>query len=263
MKFNIKHRLSQKNNRIIISLIIVIIIIVALIASSSITLLNSESDSIEARIYVDNQISRLDDGIYLDGGNSTGTIKSYHWDLGDGNTSNEVSLTHHYEFARFYEITLEVQGEGKIKSNASVIVGVQMPDEERTYSRGPGRVFQRNHAIGEIFVFLTHPNIGDPTSEGSLHVTSPVGTVELKLGLEWYDASTGWHTEYYHQEEYTATGNDIDIQYEISPDEFPDEVGDNFAHLFFFYLLHTGRDGGVEMTASVVYPDGEIPQLAD
>ena len=51
----------------------------------------------------------LGNAVELNGSKSTGCIKSWHWDLGDGNTSSSKAATHTYGSTGIYNVTLTVE----------------------------------------------------------------------------------------------------------------------------------------------------------
>jgi PKD repeat protein len=182
-------------------------------------------------------------------------VERYEWDFGDGNQSEEMNPVHTFNESGWYNVTLAVHGKNKIKSSSVIVIGIQRPDEEKSESRGYARYWRRNTGIATVAFFQTHPNIGNPTVEFHLSVTNPVGSVIVVIDLAWDDPVNGRQDLNYIYDEYTATGNNIDLYLEIQPDDFPEEIGTNLAVLGGGYILDDGRDGGASLSAIIMYPD--------
>lgn len=90
--------------------------------------------------------------------------------------------------------------------------------------------------------------------ELQLNVLNPVGSISIHAYIEWEGPDTGKQFISLYSEEYTATGNNIDLHLIIEPDEIPDEVGIYWSYFAFSYLLDEGMDGGVDMTVTAVFP---------
>jgi len=237
------------------ALIIIGLAIILIVASLGISItINPSVEDPVAAIQFEDKVYRIGEIVQFNGEDSKGDIEQYQWDFGEGNYSEEENPAHIYNESGWYQVNLVVRGTNKAESNNTVTIGIQRPDEEKNDNRGPGWVVQRGSAIGGNILFLTHPNIGNPRSEGELHVSSPIGSVEIFVVIEWFDPTTGWNDVYIYQDEYIATGSDININYIIEPEDFPQEINDNYCYIILNYYLHTGRDGGVDLTASIEYP---------
>ena len=105
----------------------------------------------------------------FDGGNSSdtegGSIVSYDWDLGDGNTSNQVAINDHvYAQAGSYEVTLTVTDNDGLSDSASTSVQVttDLPSAVITVENPAA-----SYGIGEVVYF------------NGLGSSDPDGTIDL------------------------------------------------------------------------------------
>lgn len=105
----------------------------------------------------------------FDGGNSSdtegGSIVSYDWDLGDGNTSNQVTINDHvYAQAGSYEVTLTVTDNDGLSDSASTSVQVttDLPSAVITVENPAA-----SYGIGEVVYF------------NGLGSSDPDGTIDL------------------------------------------------------------------------------------
>ncbi len=220
MKIDLKKWLFSDRKRSIISLIIILILIIAIFGTSILINISTSSEDVEARITIGNQITRLDEGVLLDAGNSTGDIKEYHWDFGDGNTSSNVSIIYHYEFAGWYNISLKVSNADGASDNAQTVIGVQNADRhiEETFGRTyiiiqEGRL-GRGPRIGDI-----QPNIGMPSMRGTWFINGAYGSYTFEVLF-----ITEGRSVTYLDEGSTATREDLQFNLEISSVEFPDDI---------------------------------------
>ncbi len=87
-----------------------------------------------AAINSSNTTIKEDDLIFLDALNSTDPDDdldelTFHWDLGDGNTSDLIELNHSYEEEGDYRIILTITDDDGASSNTSILVRVDKKDE--------------------------------------------------------------------------------------------------------------------------------------
>ena len=235
---------------------IIIVIVILLFASlfGYIGVTNDSVDIVEAKIHVDEEIGRVLEPVHFFGNDSIGSISEYRWDFGDGNSSEEMNPIFTYELSGWFNVTLTVKGRSSQESNVTITMGIQRPDEEKTDSRGPVTDFRRNTAQGANVGYQTHGNIGNPRIEFDLFVSRPIGPIRLRISLSWADPSTGRQDRMFYDDSYFATGQDIDFQYIIEPDDFPIDGDINVAVVMLFYTLEDGSDGGVTLNSNIVYP---------
>jgi hypothetical protein len=219
MAFRIKEDFLKNKKRLAIVVCIVVIIIIAIFGTSTVFPSFSSSE-VTAAIGVDNTILRLGEAITFDGSNSKGDIKDYLWDLGDGNTSSNKSITHLYEFARWYNISLKVSNSDGESDRAQIVIGVQNANEHieetfgRTYIIIQGGRLGRGPVIHGIL-----PNIGMPTMRGTWWINGAYGsyTFEVLFFCEERVYS-------YLDEASTATREDLQFNLEITADEIPEDI---------------------------------------
>jgi hypothetical protein len=182
MDLNLPEGLFAKKKRLIIALSITIILVVAIYGATIVVDLGTSSDPVDALITVENKISRLGDGVVMDASNSSGTIKGYFWDFGDGNTSNNVSVNHDYELAGWYDVNLTVVGPNGQTSTNSIVVGVQQIDNETDLDLSR-LIWVTGGMMGNYVKFPCGPNIGNPTTEVRIHLEGAVGNLGISLWL--------------------------------------------------------------------------------
>lgn len=242
--------------------VIITLILVLIIASVGISLnSNSSKENPEAIITVANEIFRAYEPVQFLGEESKGDIIEYHWDFEDGNSSEEQNPVNTFFVSKWYNVTLVVIDKKQMESTSIVTIGIQLPDEDHSESRGPERGYllpRWHHAI--FLTELSHPNIGNPRIEAHLSATNPIGSIQITAVIEWYVVATGEMYEHeFYRDEYTATGTDIDLEIIIEPDQFPEEiVGDMWGMVRFRYNLDSGGDGGASLTSNIVFPVDEL-----
>lgn len=220
MKFELKKLLFSDRKRTIISLTIIIILIIAILGTSVVVKISPSSGIIEAKITVENQITRLDEGVFLDAGNSTGDIKEYLWDFGDGNTSSNVSIIYHYELAGWYNVSLKVSNADGESASAKLVIGIQNADKHieetfgRTYIIIQGGRLGRGPAIDGI-----HPNIGMPSMRGTWWINGAYGSYTFEVLFFCEERSYS-----YIDEGSTAYREDLQFNLDISSDDFPEDI---------------------------------------
>lgn len=129
----------------------------------------------------------------FDGGNSSdtdgGSIVSYDWDLGDGNTSNQVAINDHvYAQAGSYEVTLTVTDNDGLSDSASTSVQVttDLPSAVITIENPA-----TSYAVGELVYF------------NGLSSSDPDGTI-VQYDWEFGDGAVGSGINASHA--YSSTG---------------------------------------------------------
>ena len=192
--------MAARKNTYVKATVIITIIIVTAYGAMTIANLQSSPGPVDAIITVENKISRVGDGVLLDAGNSSGEIKEYLWDFGDGNTSTNVSEVHYYEVPGWYTVSLTVYGRDGQRSNATAVVGIQQEDYviDRNLDRN---VWLFTGRFGTGALLEAGPNIGNPTIELTIHLEGAVGNLGCSLHLDG---------DVFFQETFLATGGDLD-----------------------------------------------------
>ncbi|MDI6644141.1 MAG: DUF3344 domain-containing protein [Methanobacteriaceae archaeon] len=120
---------------------------------------------------------------------STGTINTYEWDFGDGNTSTAANPIHTYNVPGTYTVTLKVTGPGgeDTKTEANYIT-VNHPAPVASFTatptngREPLKVQFNNHSTGTINSYEW--DFGDgakSTAANPIHTYNRAGTYTVKL----------------------------------------------------------------------------------
>ena len=248
MRFNLKEGLLSNRRRLIIAICITIVLVLAIFGIVAVVEFNSLSDPVDAVITVENKISRLGDGVALDAGNSSGKIKGYIWDFGDGNTSTNVSVSHHYELAGWYDVNLTVVGPDGQTSNNSIVVGVQQIDNEADLDLSR-LIWVTGGRMGNYVESPLGPNIGNPTTEVQIHLEGAVGNIGISL---WLDKE-GRHTELY-SESFTATGGEFDYSHTFQPFDLPIEAQSIMCDIQFDVWVDEGKWRSGNLHMNVIFP---------
>ena len=222
-------------------------------------IIDTSKTEVTAIISVTDEVYRMDEPIQFIGEESKGDIIQYQWDFGDGSTSEEQNPTHTFNETNWYNVTLVVQGTNEMKSETTAVIAIQPPDDDLSDSRGSGTAWRLNRALTTRLDVLLF-SIGEPVIELQLNVLNPVGSISINADIYWEIPDTGMESISLYSEEYTATGNNVDIHLIIEPDDIPDEIGDTWSVIEFVYVLEEGMDGGVDMTVTAIYPiDNLVP----
>jgi len=126
-----------------------------------------------------------------------GTIVSYEWDFGDGNTGSGATATHAYEFAGLYNITLTVTDDMEAQSTDSVMAVVYDPAAGFATGGGwfipGGKTSYNDDFLPDIdgtspanFGFVVKYKKGASTPDGQLEFQYQQGDFNLhSSGMEW------------------------------------------------------------------------------
>lgn len=248
MNLNLPEGLFAKKKRLIIALSITMILFVAIYGATIVVDLDKSSDPVDALITVENKISRLGDGVVMDASNSSGKIKGYIWDLGDGNTSTNVSVNHHYEFAGWYDVILTVVGPDDQTSNNSIVVGVQQIDSEADLDLSR-LVWMAEGRMGNYVESPLGPNIGNPTIEVLINLEGAVGNLGITL---WFHEE-GRHKEIY-SESFTVTGGEFDYSHTFQPFDLPIEAQSSVCDIQFDVWVSEGKWRSGNLYMNVIFP---------
>jgi hypothetical protein len=248
MNLNLPEGLFAKKKRLIIALSITMILVVAIYGATIVVDLGTSSDPVNALITVENTISRLGDGVVMDASNSSGKIKGYIWDLGDGNTSTNVSVNHHYELAGWYDVNLTVVGPNGQTSTNSIVVGVQQIDNEADQDLSR-LIWVTGGMMGNLVKFPCGPNIGNPTTEVRIHLEGAVGN--LGISLWFYEG--GRRVEIY-SESFIATGGEFDYSHTFQPFDIPIEAQSRMSEIAIVVWIDEGKWRSGNLYMNVIFP---------
>lgn len=101
-------------------------------------------DSLEAKIDV-TSVDEDESTVTVDGSDSVAEhsdVVSYDWDLGDGATATGETVTHTYDAAGQYDITLQLSNDQRLSDRATVTVTVGNIDETVTVAPGGSLAFE-------------------------------------------------------------------------------------------------------------------------
>jgi len=244
----------------LITITLVILIVVAVIGFTlSTSSFNSDDNNLTSIIEVDKTIARIEETINFSSENCKGEISSYNWNFGDGNTSTEKNPSHKYDQSDWYNVTLEVIGNNKKISNNTIQIGIQQTDLFYEYSWDRHRELRPRWASGNGLTIPIGPNIGHPQVEIKCTIIQPIGTLEFHVRAEWeIPNSRSWDNLY--SESIIGTGQDIEINYIVQPDDYPSEMNEDvLSWIGADVMVVEGRWGNLEMSMNIIYPiDGSM-----
>jgi len=206
----------------------------------------------------DKEIARVGERINFTAENSEGGIKSYFWDFGDGNTSTETNPSHIFYTSNWYNVTLTIESKSGKKANSILIIGIQYNDILSEGESGRARNFMPGRGITSSHAVEIGPNIGNPTTYVQSEIYTAVGELDYRISAyrEWIDDDGNYHhsSETIYSESTSTTGEDVQFNYVIRPDELPE-----FGHILTSGIevsVHCskGRWEGVVHTINAAFP---------
>jgi PKD repeat protein len=229
-------------------LVILIVILIAVFVSSYAIDFNSKSGDVYAVIGVDNQVSRMNDGVYFNANDSKGYIKSYLWAFGDGNTSSNASVIHQYQRPGWYNVNLTVYGHDDQVSKVNTTVGVQQIDSllDDVMDRN---IWLANGRFGYGRQIETGPNIGNPAIDIQFRLEGAAGRLGFTI---WLDAD-GRHFDLF-EETFTATGGTLDYSKRVEAMELPLEMQTSNIDIDIFIWADEGKWRSGTLHVEVTFP---------
>ncbi len=212
-----------------------------------------------AHVSADRAVVRLEEPLNFSSEGTLGDIKTYLWDFGDGNTSTTSDASHTYGWPGLYNVTLTVFDSDDQTDSATLRVGVQLPDihdvheKDREVELRP-RIMTGTGASGAI-----GPNIGDPAVEVRIQVVRPVGTFELKVEIRYL--VEGQSDVTIETRSISATGTDINLSLNISPEDIPDDVCIYEALIIGEVVIDQGTYSSMRVTIDGIFPTEGIEDL--
>ena len=250
MRFRIRQDLFSNQKRLVIVICIVIIVIIAIFGTTAM-LDNTSSSEISAVILVDYEILRVGEIFTFDGSNSTGDIKSYVWDFGDGSISNEAKPTYQYGQPGWYNVTLMVLDENGDNDTALVNIGVQYDDE--VFNRNLNRMFNLFGTSSVTNTIPIGPNAGEPTLDIDITLDVVVGRGYVVI----YVSSVNLN-ELIYLGPFTGTGSSYTNSIIIGPDDIPNEVAFQESYIYFEMGIDEGYWSGGTIDFQCIFPMDNI-----
>ncbi len=131
---------------------------------------------------------------------SDGTIADYFWDLGDGTTTNAISLVYEYTVVDSFDVTLTVTDDDGDSSNTSTTITIEEPVmEDINYEVGKITIDHQWASVAFESVFEKPVVIAGPPSSNELEpVTVRIRNITTKgfeVRLQEWDYQDGIHVE--------------------------------------------------------------------
>ena len=160
---------------------------------------NTHERYLEAIITPNKSIAYAYEEITFFGDHSKGNIKSYSWNFGDGNSSNEKNPFHSFNISGWYNITLTVIDSKQRTDNSTIIIGIQRcnissPDISPRFGRNIRGTPEQ--WLDDIYIY---PNIKNPDVNVEIFLSNPVGTFEIKIVTRYIINGTNYYLQLFSQ----------------------------------------------------------------
>ena len=233
------------------SIVAIIIVGILIIAGIVYFALNKEAftseEPLEAIITVDKQIIRISGSINFSAEDSTGDIKGYHWDFGDGKTANYKTTSHIYSTSGSFNVTLTIKGKDKGEDNVSIEIKVQPQDITQTSDGGRYFEYRQDSLSHSGTGIEIEPYGATPRIEATLTVFNAMGEVGVFIDINGWGEGEPQSFEETRQ----TSGQDITFDLTILPDEIDVVILEIDAGVV---LIGQGGYNGYDITINVIFP---------
>ena len=236
-------------------LVVVIVLLIGIAIGAAIMYKPTPEEEVPvtALATVGKPIVRVGEPVNFSSEGCTGDIKSYRWELGDGNATIEPNPTYTYHHPGWYNVTLYVTDKDDMYTNHTIFVGVQHEDVEAAHDLGMGWDLRPRYISWRWEDCLIGPNIAHPTTDVSVDLAGAFGTFEIEVYIFVSMGGGWWHGYGVDSQLILATGS-IDYLYTIEPEEFPEDECDSEIAVEVRISVREGVYTGGEISFDAVFP---------
>lgn len=239
----------KRNIPIIIGVVLFIIIFLAIsIPLFNSSLFNEKKDSIILDIHMNTNDPRTFNQIDFNITNVP-SKGNYSWNLGDGNVSYGLSVSHIYHLPNYYNVSVETKSDGVIY-NKTINIVVKPEDSIGDFSGNSDRDFRRSFEQGSGVSYNNQDDRFIPTLTVSVKVKNVIGRIGVVVSVLKFTESGLDETELVNTVDNNVYTN-IDYNDQFSPDEY--DIYPSPFKVFVEIHIVDGRHGPWEITISAEY----------